>query len=947
MAGITSSVGLASGIDITGTVDQLIEIESVTRDNLQERTDALEEEQLAITELSAYLYAVKSLVVNLGKEDLYENKIANTSNDGILATVTSDSLAQEGSYTFTTLQTAQKEQWLSTGVVDQEASLGGGEFSFRYGDNLQRDLPLEILNGGDGIERGVIRITDRSGAWADIDLTKVQTLDDVVEAISSNLSINVTAELHGDGIRLIDDTGRSDVNLLVQEVSGSTAESLGLANVNVDASVAQGEDLVSLFNELDLTQLNDGNGISMAQDLYSGDINYTLADGTTGTVDFTPTNDSNGFEDPPTTLGELIERFNEAEPGKLEMSISADGKRLVVNDLTTGDPNLFTLTSDDLELSEALQDLGLTGEAEDGTITGRRLLGGTGSVLVSTLNGGSTETLGSIDLTDRTGSTTTVDLSGAETVEEVLDAINASGLAITAELNDAKNGIRLTDTSEATDSNLIVASSDDTDTAALLGIGADTSSTTIESGDLHQQIISESTRLEDLNGGAGVATGDFTVTGTNGVKTVFHLADPEIQTIGDLMRVASEGSSGIKIVINPDGDGILIEDTAHGSSDLKVTDNSKGSAADLNLTGEQELMDIDGVSTKVINGSSTHVVELEEGESLQDLADKINEIAGGATASIFSDGSIRPYRLILNSGQSGLDGAMVLDTSALGLSFKKTAEAKDAAIALGEADSGILLTSKDNNFTEVIEGVTIQANQASTTSTTITIDLDDTNLVATVQVMVDNYNNFRDRYNDLTSYNEATGETAILFGDSTARKVGSELGWTLADRYVGLGSIQTIRELGITISSSDGTLSFDEDTLTAKFAEDPEAVKEFFSSDPTEEDSGGPITLDDLEETPTVGAKGFAVVLDEMLESLVGTDVSVLARRYTTLDTKITNNEEHIEFLNERLEVRREKLLWDFYYMELAISKLQSYSSAIDSISVMNLDGSTSSSSSE
>ena len=160
--------------------------------------------------------------------------------------------------------------------------------------------------------------------------------------------------------------------------------------------------------------------------------------GTTGTVDFTPPDDSNGFEDPPATLGELIERFNEAEPGKLEMAISSDGKGLVVNDLTVG-VEAFTLSSKDDTMSHALEDLGLTGAAVGGEITGRRLLGGTGSVLVSNAQRwSSTETLGSIDITDRTGTTATVDLSGAETVEEVLEAIEASGLAITAELNDAK-----------------------------------------------------------------------------------------------------------------------------------------------------------------------------------------------------------------------------------------------------------------------------------------------------------------------------------------------------------------------------------------------------------------------------------------------------------------------------------------------------------------------------
>lgn len=951
MASITSSVGLATGIDITGTVDKLIEIAAVPRDNLQTRTDELENEQLAITELSAYLYAFQSLVVNLGKESIYENKEATSSNEASLtATVTSDTAAI-GTYTFTTLQTAQNDQWLSSGVTSTSASLGGGEFSFRFGDNLERSAPIEILNEGSGIERGVIRITDRSGAWADIDLTAVQTMDDVVEAISSNLDINVTAELHGDGIRLTDNTGRTDSNLVVREVSGSTAASLGLAGINTATDVVQGNDLVSLYEDLELTQLNDGNGVRFAWDAEPSDITYTLADGTTGTIDFTPTNGSNGFEDPPATLGELIERFNEAAPGKLEMSIDPDGKGLVVTDLTTGVGTLtLSTTNEGATMSHALDDLGLTGAADEGVITGRRLLGGTGSVLVSTLNGGSTESLGTIDITDRTGTTVSVDLSDAETVEEVLETLNASGLQITAELNDAKNGIRLTDTSGATLSNLIIASTDATNTAEQLGIVANTSETVIESGDLHQQIISYDTKLDDLNGGAGVARGDITIYDSKGVSTVLHLADPLIQTVGDLMQATRNGEAQISIVLNPNGDGLLIKDDAQGSFDLRVTDNSKGSAADLHWLGGQEIMEIDGESVKVINGSMTNVIELEEDDTMQDLVDKINEISGGATASIVSDGSAKPYHMILGSDESGLPSKLVLDSSALKLSFKNTVQAQNAAISLGEADSGILLTSTTNSFTEVIDGVTLEAEQASGTSTTIRITRSNVDLVATVQVMVENYNKFRERYNELTAYNEETGAKEVLFGDSTARRLGSELGLALSDRYVGVGSIQSIRELGITISSNDGTLSFDEDTLTAKFAEDPAAVKEFFSSDPTEgEDddnvADGYITLDDLEDNPVIGAKGFAATMKELLESLIGADTSLVARRYTVLDDKITRNEEHIEFLTERLAAQREVLLWDFYYMELAISKLQNSASFLDSIGTMNLDGTSSSSS--
>ena len=81
--------------------------------------------------------------------------------------------------------------------------------------------------------------------------------------------------------------------------------------------------------------------------------------------------------------------------------------------------------------STALYDLGLVstvsggtvtgtgGAATDtgGTITGRSVLGGLQTVLLSSLNGGEgLVQLGNLDLTDRGGKTATVDLSSAQTL---------------------------------------------------------------------------------------------------------------------------------------------------------------------------------------------------------------------------------------------------------------------------------------------------------------------------------------------------------------------------------------------------------------------------------------------------------------------------------------------------------------------------------------------------
>ena len=452
MGKIQTSIGLITGMKITDTVEALMKLAAARRDALSARTDTLKDEQLAVVQLSALLLSVKYVTDNLGKADLFDKRTAASGNTALL-TATVTGTPSDGTYQFTPLRTAQSQQFLGSGFASSTEAIGAGQVTFRFGDNVERATPLDVFNDGDGIRRGTIRITDRSGASAQIDLTTAQTVDDVLEAINANTTINVTAVAHGDGFRLIDNTGSSVSNLKVQEVAGgTTAASLGLAGIDTASNVADGADVLRLDRGLELDGLNDGNGVSLASKNLLGDVTYTLRDGTTGTIDFTPLNDGEGATtsaEPPATLGELIDVFNAAAPDKLRLEIASDGDRLVVTDLTVGDGD-FTLASRDENGSGAVEDLGLGGEAVDGAIVGRRLLGGTGSVLLSSLDGGrGLGQLGTLELTDRAGASDTVDLSDAETLEDVIDAINAASVGITARVNQAKNGIELVDTTGA------------------------------------------------------------------------------------------------------------------------------------------------------------------------------------------------------------------------------------------------------------------------------------------------------------------------------------------------------------------------------------------------------------------------------------------------------------------------------------------------------------------
>ncbi len=919
---ITSSIGVVSGIDYGTLIDDLMKLANAPVDRLTSRNKTLSAKQTVVQTLSTYLQTVQYAAKNLGKKDLFVQCNATTSNSGVLtATVSGD--AAEGTYQYTVLQTAQQGQYVSSGLRSANQALGGGAVTIRFGDTVERSAALNELNGGEGVQRGKIRITDRSGTSAVIDLSAVQTIDDVLDAINNNDTINVTASVKGGSIVLTDHTGQTDSNLIVREVgSGTTAASLGLSKINVDAGAATGNDLLQVSRNTLLSTMNDGNGVHVSSLL--ADIAYTLRDGTSGSIDFSPLgSDDKGQQE--TSLGDIVDVINRTDPTRLKAEISSDGKRIVLTDLTTGDGD-FSLESQ--FGSTALADLGLDGEAVGGVITGRQLVGGLKTVLLSSLNGGAgLGELGSLKLTDRTGAFATVDLSGAETLEDVIDAINASGVGITARVNDAKNGISLSDTTGSTAGNMIVEDADvpSEGTAAALGIAADTADGFVNSGDLHLQVVSTDTRLGDLNGGAGVALGKFKITTSGGHVAQINLANTGAETLGDVIREINRQTSYVLATINETGDGILLVDQDHGSGTFSVADVSSTTASDLHLTGAAKVGDYGGTSSNLIDGSMTYTIELDEDDTLEDLQARIAELNMGVTAGILNDGSGAPYRLTLTSGRSGRAGRFVADTSGIAsMTMTQTAAAQDALLVVGSsASTGVMVASSSNRFTGILSGVTLEVRQASSTPVTVTISASSTDVVASIQAMVANYNTFRSALTAAMKYDSATEASGALQGDIAALRLDTELSSLLSGRLLNAGSIKSLGELGIAIND-DGTLSFDQATFEAKFEADQDGVKEFF----------------------TTANTGFSARFSELISQLGGEEDSLLSAKSDAIAAKIEDNQKRIDTLTQRLERQRERMVAEFAQVEVAIAKMQSNLDILDSISYLWVDSQDSKSSS-
>src|SRR5262245_26957803 len=892
MGRIQSSTGLTTGIDIQGTVQKLMQIEGIPRDTLTARMKDAQAQQAAVTDLTALTVGIQLAIERLKKPELFNSTTVTSSNPNVL-TATTSSGATPGQYQFVPVRVALANHALSSGVAASDAALGGGTFTFRFGGQIDTAANLGDLNGGVGVSRGQIKITDRSGAVATVDLRYAQTIDDVVAAINGTEGISVSASTVGDHLVLHDHSGGSG-NLRVQEVGGgTTAASLGLSGINVAANDAAGQDLVRLYSGLQLSQLRDGNGISLRTGL--PDLEITFRDGSSRQIDLNPTDQS-----APRALGDLLNRLNAAEPTKLQAQISADVKRIELKDLTAG-AGTFAVTS---PLGGTLaQELGLTGAAVGDTITGARIVSGLKTTLLGSLNGGQgLGSLGVLSLTDRSGATANVNLASAETLDDVIDAINSAGIGITASYNSAKNGIALTDTTGFTTSNLIAADGDATNTATKLGLAASVAADSINSGSLDRQVVSNSTLLTSYNGGQGVASGTFKITNSAGLSRTVNLTALKPKTIGDVIDAINGLSMNVTARINDAGDGIALVDTAGGTGTLTVADQGTGqAAADLHLEGS--------AVGNTIDGTTTFKIQLEASDTLDTLVSKINALKVGVTASAFNDGAgSAPAHLSLLSSVTGKAGELLIDGSSLGLSFQDLTTAQNALLQVG-ASGGALISSATNSFKDVVPGLNVTLSGASTDPVTVTVAQSSDSIANAIQLFVDQYNKLRDKLDTYDAFNPQDGTTGTLFGSTESLQLDSQLSQAISGTYFNDGAVHSLAELGVDIDDQ-GKLSFDKSVFQERFDADAAGITEFFTDD----------------------KRGFAVKTDTLLESLVGKDNSLLVNRIDSLQKQVDNYSADIDDWNSRLDKIQDRLLNEFYTMESIVTSIKDNLSFISQI---------------
>ncbi len=920
MGRIQSSIGLITGTDIGGTVDQLVALSGRPRDRLVNSTALLQQEQQSLAELTAAVIGVQLAGQRLANTSTFRSKTATSSNSDAVSAI-AGTKSEAGTYVVRTLKAASTHTVGSLQRLESSESALGYAGTMRIqpsGGFIDDSAALAGLNGGRGVEAGKIRLTDRSGKSAEVDLTTARTIDDVMDAIN-DAEVEIAAATVGDAIRLTDLTGSMISNLKVEQLGDNeTAADLGLWGVDSASSTVTGLDL----------------------------------------------------DVPATTLA-------------------------------------------------------LRGAA------------------LSELNGG--QGLGSLtnlDVTLADGSNATVDLSSVTNTAEIVDAINASGLALIARVNDAGTGFRVRDVSGGS-GHMTISSLDDT--AASVGLDASTADSIIVGGNLNRQTVTTSTLLADLNQGSGIDDGSFTITDSTGLVGAVNLKVEGITTVGGLLDAINSLSTGVIASLNDAGDGIALVDTAAGSSTLEVADTGTGTAAfDLGIAGKAVVQLVAGVSVSALVGTQADEIDIDATDTLASVAAKINDTGRYATGSVEANDDAT-FSLRLLSKRGGENGRFAIETSGFNLDLRTTSSGQDAKISVS-ADGGPvrILSSTDGVFEVnggeagaalissatllddigggadrgsftitdtageiaainlVAEGITtvgglvdaintlnigVQAslNDASTglaitdtasgsgslvitdtgsgvaaaslgiagtgavqtlggasvtalvgpadttgsavtsglsftlkqvTSDDVTIDVrnDSSAVVDATESLVSQYNLLVDKIDSLTFFNADTDEVGLLFGSSETLRIQTGYSRLLSGRIVGAGDLQSIGQVGLGFSDT-GKLELSNSKLQKALENGPQNVEEFFSTSDS----------------------GLAAKLDSLAESLAGQTNGMLLNRSETLSTQIAFNNDRIESLNDRLENERERLLRQYYSMEQAIAKIQSNQQAVSRITPISI----------
>jgi flagellar hook-associated protein 2 len=328
-------------------------------------------------------------------------------------------------------------------------------------------------------------------------------------------------------------------------------------------------------------------------------------------------------------------------------------------------------------------------------------------------------------------------------------------------------------------------------------------------------------------------------------------------------------------------------------------------------------------------------IEVASASTISDIANAINAADTGIYASVINDGT--SSFLTLSGKQTGAANIIKLtvtedgtdpinlpsgspsadeDTTGLSRLVYNAGGTKNLIQRQGAADStfivdGLPITRTTNAISDVISGMTLNLKAANPLQpVTVTVERSDELFTTRLNEFIEAYNGLVESLKSLQSFDPSTQKSGDLFGDSTTRRVQSEMQSLISNSVFGLAAgLSRMTDLGVS-ANADGKLEMNASIFNAKLKDNYDDVVKFFTK-------------------TDAGAEGFAVRLAASLEKILDANNGTLAARTKGLNGSIRDLDDQIEVLNNRISSSETRLRAQFSALELLLGRYQSISNSL------------------
>lgn len=306
----------------------------------------------------------------------------------------------------------------------------------------------------------------------------------------------------------------------------------------------------------------------------------------------------------------------------------------------------------------------------------------------------------------------------------------------------------------------------------------------------------------------------------------------------DNLKAFSASSSNEDIGVSVDS-----AKASRGTYSVEVTSMASAQAlASQSVFSDKDATSVgQGTLQLTVGDKITDITIDDSNDTLQGLANAINESDAGVSAGVIDTGS--GYQLVMSADETGTANAVKIsateDAGAPGLAsfafdpadptanpdMKQTIAANDAVMEI----NGVAVTRSNNTFENVIDGLTFDVKDLGTS--TISVNQDLGAVSDRVQGFVDKFNALQSTIDSLAGFNSETGQGSMLTGDSTIRGIQNQLRGILTRVVPGMenASVRSLADVGITTDWETGGLEFDRAKFEEKLKSNPDDVTALFA----------------------------------------------------------------------------------------------------------------------